>query len=129
MDIDPFERMWEAPVEEKVQASGEEPMPAGQHILQISWKDIVIEEWAKKPSSNPEGSVLKVGLTKPGHKIVYENRRELKNNYGMILVNHNRCSNLNYNYSLDLFNWLSSDEAANHIREYRLNNQNVFYID
>lgn len=66
---------------------------------------------------------------KRNHKILYENRRELKNNYGMILVNHNRCSNLNYNYSLDLFNWLSSDEAANHIREYRLNNQNVFYID
>jgi tungstate transport system substrate-binding protein len=66
---------------------------------------------------------------KRNHKILYENKRELKNNYGMILVNHNRCSNLNYNFSLDLFNWLSSNEAANYIREYRLNDQNVFYID
>jgi len=63
------------------------------------------------------------------HIILYENKQELKNNYGMILVNHDRCPNLNYKYSLDLFNWLSSDEAANHIKRYRLNNQNVFYID
>jgi tungstate transport system substrate-binding protein len=63
------------------------------------------------------------------HKILYENRRELKNNYGMILVNHDRCSNLNYKYALDLYNWLSSDVAAGYIKKYRLNNERVFYID
>jgi len=47
----------------------------------------------------------------------------------MILVNHDRCSNLNYKYALDLYNWLSSDVAAGYIKKYRLNNERVFYID
>jgi len=47
----------------------------------------------------------------------------------MILVNHDRCLNLNYKYASDLYNWLSSDIAADHIKKYRLNNEPVFYID
>jgi len=66
---------------------------------------------------------------KRNHEILYENRQELKNNYGMILVNHDRCLNLNYKYASDLYNWLSSDIAADHIKKYRLNNEPVFYID
>ena len=66
---------------------------------------------------------------KRNHKILYENKQELKNQYGMILVDHDRCSNLNYQNSLDLFNWLSSELAADYIRRYRINNENVFYID
>ena len=73
MSIDPFEKMWDAPIEERPEASSEEPMPAGQHILQINWKEISVQNWAKKPNSNPEGNVLRIGFGKPGHQMVFEN--------------------------------------------------------
>lgn len=66
---------------------------------------------------------------KRNHKILYANKNELKNKYGMILVNGQRCTSLNYEKSLKLYNWLSSQDAANHIINYRINKQSVFYID
>jgi tungstate transport system substrate-binding protein len=66
---------------------------------------------------------------KRNHKIIYANKSELKNKYGMILVNNQRCSSMNYENSLKLYNWLSSQDAAKHISNYSINNQNVFYID
>ncbi len=66
---------------------------------------------------------------KRNHKILYSNKNELKNKYGMILVNNQRCTSLNYEKSLELYEWLSSQDAAYHIINYRINNQNVFYIE
>jgi len=66
---------------------------------------------------------------KEKHAILYENSTELRNNYGMILVNHEKCDNLDYESSLNLYKWLSSDEAAELIRNYRISNSKVFYID
>mgnify|MGYP002817618295 CR=1 FL=1 len=66
---------------------------------------------------------------KRNHSILYENRYELKNNYSMILVNHERCKNLSKNSAMDLFNWLASDDAAKLIKRYQINKENVFYID
>ena len=60
---------------------------------------------------------------------MYENPSELRNNYGMILVNHKKCNNLDYNSSLNLYEWLASDEAEQLIRDYRVSNTKVFYID
>lgn len=66
---------------------------------------------------------------KETHKIVYENSSELRNDYGMILVNHKKCKNLDYESSLKLYKWLASDDAALIIRNYRVSNSRVFYID
>jgi tungstate transport system substrate-binding protein len=66
---------------------------------------------------------------KKSHKILYENPTELKNNYGMILVNPKRCKNIDYNVSNHLFEWLASDDAASLIKNYSINNSAVFYID
>ncbi len=66
---------------------------------------------------------------KAEHKILYQNPLELRNNYGMILVNHEKCSNLEYESSLKLFTWLASNEAAELIRNYEISNSRVFYID
>jgi tungstate transport system substrate-binding protein len=66
---------------------------------------------------------------KQTHKIVYENSSELRNDYGMILVNHKKCKNLDYESSLKLYKWLASDDAAAIIRNYRVSNSHVFYID
>jgi tungstate transport system substrate-binding protein len=63
------------------------------------------------------------------HKIVYENSSELRNDYGMILVNHEKCKNLDYESSLKLYNWLASEEAAVIIRSYKVSNSHLFYID
>ncbi len=66
---------------------------------------------------------------KEKHTVLYENSSELRNDYGMILVNHEKCDNLDYESSLNLYKWLSSDEAAVLIRNYRVFNSKVFYID
>ena len=66
---------------------------------------------------------------KQTHKIVYENSSELRNDYGMILVNHKKCTNLDYESSLKLYKWLASDDAAAIIKNYRVSNSRVFYID
>ncbi len=63
------------------------------------------------------------------HKILYDSPDELRNDYSMILVNHDRCTNLNLTLSRDLYEWLKSDIAADLIKSYRINNQQVFYID
>ena len=47
----------------------------------------------------------------------------------MILVNHKKCKNLDYESSLKLYKWLASDDAAAIIKKYRVSNSNVFYID
>ena len=66
---------------------------------------------------------------KDSHQIMYSNYKELRNAYSMILVNHERCRNLDYNLSRDLYDWLKSDNAASLIKDYKLNEQSVFYID
>ena len=66
---------------------------------------------------------------KKSHKILYENPEELKNNYGMILVNPARCPNIDYDSANKLFEWLSSEHAANLIKKYKLSGTNVFYIE
>ena len=64
---------------------------------------------------------------KRSHKILYSNPEELRNDYGMILVNYHRCSNLSPEPATKLYNWLSSNEAASLINNYRLYNAQVFY--
>ena len=66
---------------------------------------------------------------KANHRILYEDSSELRNNYGMILVNHKKCLSLDYNSSLRLYNWLASEEAAELIRSYKISNSTVFYVD
>ena len=66
---------------------------------------------------------------KLNHVILYENPKELRNDYSMILINHNRCNNLSLKPARNLFNWLKSVEAADLIKDYQIKNTNVFYID
>ena len=66
---------------------------------------------------------------KANHTILYENAQELRNDYSMILVNHARCQNLNYEAAKSLYNWLKSAEVAQLIIRYEINNNNVFYVE
>ncbi len=66
---------------------------------------------------------------KANHQILYENKYELKNEYGLILVNHTRCKAINNTVPLDLFNWLSSDYAKQLINSYRIDSQQVFFVE
>lgn len=66
---------------------------------------------------------------KEDHDILYENTQELRNNYSMILVNHERCKNLVFEPAISLFNWLKSSEAARLIKNYQIYDSSVFYID
>tara|TARA_B100000900_G_C20584518_1_gene718951 strand:- start:43 stop:834 length:792 start_codon:yes stop_codon:yes gene_type:complete len=64
---------------------------------------------------------------KKSHQILYENPIELRNNYGMILVNPERCLDNNYNAANKLYEWLSSEYAASLISDYKLSGHQVFY--
>ena len=64
---------------------------------------------------------------KVDHIILYSNPVELRNSYSMILVNHDRCNNLDLKPARDLYDWLKSDEAASLINEYKVSDQQVFY--
>ena len=64
---------------------------------------------------------------KVDHIILYSNPVELRNSYSMILVNHDRCNNLDLKPARDLYDWLKSDEAALLINEYKVSDQQVFY--
>ena len=72
MDIDPFEKVFSADIEEQPQTGGEEQLPAGDHILSINWKQLSIKDWAKG-DDNPEGNVLTIGFGKKNHAMTNEN--------------------------------------------------------
>ena len=72
MDIDPFELIFNTPVEEKETSGGEEQLPAGDHILSINWRQLSIKDWAKG-DDNPEGNVLTIGFGKKNHAMTFEN--------------------------------------------------------
>ena len=64
---------------------------------------------------------------KGDHIILYSNPIELKNSYSMILVNHDKCKNLDLKPARDLYDWLKTDEAASLINGYKIKGQQVFY--
>ena len=66
---------------------------------------------------------------KQSHKILYQNKLELKNQYGMILVNTDRCSNIDKEATQDLFKWLSSTDAKNIINSYKILSSQVYYTE
>lgn len=65
---------------------------------------------------------------KRSHTILYENQAELRNEYGMILINKEKCPNTNSEAATKLFNWLASPEAQKLIEAYKINQSQVFYI-
>ena len=64
---------------------------------------------------------------KGDHIILYSNPIELKNSYSMILVNHDKCENLDLKPARDLYDWLKTDDAASLINGYKIKGQQVFY--
>ena len=66
---------------------------------------------------------------KRNHRILYDNKDKLRNEYGIILVNYNRCKNMNKKNASDLYNWIVSDAAKRHINSYKIDGQQVFYTD
>ena len=64
---------------------------------------------------------------KGDHAILYSNPIELKNSYSMILVNHDKCRNLDLKPARDLYDWLKTDDAASLINGYKIEGQQVFY--
>jgi tungstate transport system substrate-binding protein len=64
---------------------------------------------------------------KRNHIVLYEDKDKLKNEYGIILVNYNRCNNMNYKYASLLYEWLISDTVKIHINTYMIDGVQVFY--
>ena len=64
---------------------------------------------------------------KRSHVILYENPQELRNEYGMILVNSEKCQDMNIDSAIKLYKWMSSEDAKSLINMYRIKNSQVFY--
>ena len=64
---------------------------------------------------------------KRNHRILYSDKNKLKNEYGAILINYDRCKNLNKLNAIDLYNWFTSDEAKSYINSYTIDGIQVFY--
>lgn len=66
---------------------------------------------------------------KKNHRILYSDRNKLKNEYGVILVNYNRCKNINQLHAIDLYDWIVSDSAKKHINAYSIDGNQVFFTE
>lgn len=66
---------------------------------------------------------------KKEHRILYSNKERLKNEYGLILINYNRCKNIDRANVIALYNWLISESARSFITDYKIDGTQVFYID
>ncbi len=72
MEIDPFETLFNADISESQNSTSDEPLPAGDHILNINYHKIERKGWAES-EGNPTGTVVVVGFGKPGHGLTFEN--------------------------------------------------------
>jgi len=66
---------------------------------------------------------------KQNHKILYENDPLLFNQYAIIKMNHKYCPNVNKLLADKFYLWMISKEAKNLIRNYKISNQQLFYIN
>ena len=68
-------------------------------------------------------------MNKASHNILYESRVDLKNEYGIIVVNPQHCSNVKLDLAQEFVNWLISDIGKETIKSYNINNTQVFFVD
>lgn len=66
---------------------------------------------------------------KKEHRILYSDKNQLKNEYGLILINYHRCENINKVVASNLYDWLISESGKSHITAYKINGNQVFFID
>mgnify|MGYP006234964081 FL=1 len=123
---------------------------SGTHSAEMSiWDDIALDpstssgEWYLE-SGQGMGPSLNIAISLNGyifsdrsswlrfnnkgdHIILYSNPIELKNSYSMILVNHDKCKNLDLKPARDLYDWLKTDDAASLINGYKIKGQQVFH--
>jgi tungstate transport system substrate-binding protein len=64
---------------------------------------------------------------KKNHKVLYSNKAQMRNSYGMILIDPKKCPDNNYTAAKQLFDWLSSDDAKSLINEYSIDGSQLFY--
>lgn len=64
---------------------------------------------------------------KQDHKVMVEGDEALFNQYGVILVNPERCSNVAATAGQTFIDWLRSPEGQNAIQAYRIDGQQLFF--
>ena len=66
---------------------------------------------------------------KQNHIIVYEKDPRMKNQYGIILVNADKCKNINKKSSMIFYDWILSTEGKNLINNYQINGKQLFFAE
>ena len=61
------------------------------------------------------------------HRVLIEGDKRLFNQYGVTLVNHEKCPHSNTEQGLQFVNWLTGSEGQSLIASYRLHDQQLFY--
>lgn len=64
---------------------------------------------------------------KQNHQIVFEDDKNLFNQYGVILVNSERCSNVNVDAGELFVNWLLSADGQSAIASHQIDGQQLFF--
>ena len=64
---------------------------------------------------------------KSDYRIVFEDDPNLFNQYGVILVNPNKCPSVNKDAGQQFIDWLLSDEAQTTIAEFTISGEQLFY--
>jgi len=64
---------------------------------------------------------------KQDFRLLYEGDEALFNQYGVILVDKNKCPNINALAGQQFVNWLISEDGQHAIGQYKLNDQQLFF--
>ena len=64
---------------------------------------------------------------KANHVILFEKDAFLRNEYGIVMINVNKCKDINFNLAKTFFNWMVSVEAKELINKYKIKGQQLFY--
>ena len=63
---------------------------------------------------------------KQNHKVLFDNDKIMRNQYGIVLISDKHCKNINHNAANIFYQWVTSNEGQRHIFDYKLNNEPLF---
>ena len=64
---------------------------------------------------------------KGNHKVLFQGDKNLHNQYGIIIVNPERCKNVKLQNAQKFVNWMLSTEGQKSISSFKINGQQLFF--
>ncbi len=64
---------------------------------------------------------------KLNHKIIFQNNRNLFNQYGIVAINPKHCKNIKNDYAENFINWMVSLEGQKIINSFKIKDHQIFF--